>query len=381
MLTGAGGIAARRPLRVLLVGLGLELSGSGRFLSGLAVGLDRLGFETTLFVVRGGPLQSELQGTGVKLVIASPDLPESAGRLRLGVLPFFRLHGHIRHARPDVVHTNLFGVDAIGRTAAMFAPVPVLVSTQHDLNPRPWFVRAFRRLTAPRISATIACSDAVADFCRAELAVPEDRLVTIENGIDVGRLAAAVTPAHADAPRFLALGALLPVKNQATLIRAFAILAEKRPDASLDIVGAGPLQRDLERLVASLGLQHAVHIRPPSPDIVGLLREADVFVQPSLREGLPQAVLEAMAAGKPVIASDVSSLAAVLDGGSCGLLVAPGDIEALAAAMLALADDPRRAERLGTDALARARERYSVERMAREYAALYEGLAEAQARR
>jgi glycosyltransferase involved in cell wall biosynthesis len=105
-----------------------------------------------------------------------------------------------------------------------------------------------------------------------------------------------------------------------------------------------------------------------------LLSEADIFVQPSVREGLPQALLEAMAAGKPVVATDVSSHASVLEDGRCGMLVPPNDPAALEEALVRLATDPATAAGLGRVAALRVRERYSLERMAREYEALYEQL-------
>jgi glycosyltransferase involved in cell wall biosynthesis len=354
----------------LLVGLGLELSGSGRFLTGLASSLARAGVDVGLFVVRGGPLLPELADSHVDLVVASPNLREGTGRLRLGVAPFFRLVRCIRQAKPDIVHTNLFGLDLIGRVAAFWCRVPVIVSTQHDLNPRPWLVNAYRRATVSHIAATVACSDSVAEYCREVMRVPEDRLFVIENGIDTAPLGEAVAPMSA-APRLLAMGALVAVKGHSVLIEAFARVHEARPDASLTIAGDGPLRAELASLVHTLGLDDAVRLIPPTPDIVGLLRETDVFVQPSLREGLPQAMLEAMAAAKPVVATDVSSHAQVLEDGGCGVLVPPSDPIALAQALLDVIADPDAAATLGRDAQRRVRSRYSLERMSAEYAALY----------
>lgn len=366
-------MSPRNPPRVLLVGLGLELSGSGRFLSGLAVSLDRAGVDTDLFVVRDGPLRPEMKGTGVRLTVASPDLPDDAGRARLGFVPFFRLVAHIRRSRPDVIHTNLFGLDLIGRTAAFLCRAPIVISTQHDINPRPWHVNAFRRMTVSRIAATVACSESVAEYCRDVMIVPENKLLVIENGIDAGRLGGVVTSLRTPS-RFLAMGALVPAKGHSVLLDAFARVLEPRPDATLTIYGEGPLRAELLSLASSLGIAGAVRIVPPTPDIVGILSEADVFVQPSLREGLPQSMLEAMAAGKPVIATDVSSHSSVLDHGRCGVLVPPNDSASLAEAMLAALSNHEAAGSMGKAAQQRVRERYSLERMAGEYAALYERL-------
>jgi glycosyltransferase involved in cell wall biosynthesis len=249
------------------------------------------------------------------------------------------------------------------------------MSTQHDINPRPWLVNEYRKATVGRIAATVACSDSVADYCRDVMRVPEDRLFVIDNGIDATRLAAAQTPMRA-APTFLAMGALVPAKAHGLLVTAFARVVEVRPDAKLLISGDGPLRDEILSQVGDYGheFERAVRIVAPTPDIVGLLRDCDVFVQPSLREGLPQAMLEAMAAGKPVVATDVSSHAVVLDGGRCGALVDPLDPIALADAMLAVIADPDSAAAMARRGQERVRDHYSLPRMVREYAELYEEL-------
>ena len=356
----------------MLAGIGLELSGSGRFLTGLAAGLDAAGHETHLFVVRGGPLAEDLEGTGVQLVVAAPELGIDAGRLALGVGPFFALRRTIAEVRPDVLHTNLIGVDAIGRAAAWTRGVPVVMSTQHDLNPRPWFVDAFRRATVGRIAATVACSAPVADYCRSVMRVPEDRLFTIDNGVDVARLASAAHPMRTP-PAFLAMGALVPVKAHEVLLEAFSIVRSQRLGATLTIAGDGPLREHLLERSRDLGLGDAARIVPPTPDIVSLLSEADVFVQPSLREGLPMALLEAMAAGKAVVASDIAAHMALL-GGGCGLTAAAGDARALADTLLAATADPTASDVMGANASARVAAEYSSDLMVARYGALYERL-------
>lgn len=375
----AGSIGRSSRPRILLVGIGMEISGSARFLTGLTAGLARRGFDTHLFVVRDGPMIRELDGTDVRVTVAAPGLPIEAGRLRLGVRPFFALRRLIARIRPDVVHTNLVGLDVIGRLAAWSARTPVVMSTQHDINPRPWPVDLYRRMTVGRIAATVACSESVARYCRDVMRVPEDRLFVIDNGTDTAALARAAGPFR-QPPAFLTMGALVPAKNHELLLEAFAHTVSACPGATLTISGAGPLRDRLVATIGSLGLEASARIVDPSADVLSVLGAADVYVQASRREGLPQAMLEAMAAGKPVIATDVSSHASVLDAGRCGVLVPPDDACALADAMLSVARDAKAAGLLGDAGAERVRSHYSLDRMVDRYASLYERLVEASGR-
>jgi glycosyltransferase involved in cell wall biosynthesis len=251
--------------------------------------------------------------------------------------------------------------------------VPVLVSTQHDVNPRPLPHTIYRRLTGRMIDATVACSAGVMDYCRNVLHVPEDRLFLIDNGVDVERFA-SVGPPRRDPMTFLTLGSLSLPKGHDTLIEAFAAVARQRPGTRLLISGEGPEEGRIRDLIERMGLGDSVSILPPTLDVPGRFAATDALVQPSRREGLPVAVLEAMAARRPVIATAVSSVAEVLEDGRLGLVVPPTDASALAAGMLAVIDDPRAAAARADLAAERVARDYSIERMAAEYGVLYRRL-------
>jgi len=153
-----------------------------------------------------------------------------------------------------------------------------------------------------------------------------------------------------------------------------ARLADRHPSLHVAIAGRGDLEDDLAARARAQGLADRIHLLGLRSDISAILAAADIFVLPSLSEGLPLAVLEAMFAGCPIVASDVGEIATVLEDGRAGVLVEPANPAALAEAIDALLNDPKRAKNLGTRAAFRAVAEYDISRMVRRYAALYQEL-------
>jgi glycosyltransferase involved in cell wall biosynthesis len=284
----------------------------------------------------------------------------------------------VRAERPDVVHTHLVHADVYGATAATLLRVPV-VSTRHNddrylLGPFRHVDRVFAR-PARRI---IAISNAVHRFLE-RAGLPPEKIVTIPYGLDRlpdGR--SAVRPDELgiarDAPVALAIGRLIAQKDHATLLRAFARVHERHPDAMLVILGAGPLEAETRHLADDLGLGDAV-LLPGRLEIRDWLERADVFVHTSRWEGFGLVLLEAMLAGLPVVATRVSAVPEVVSEGETGFLLEPGDEAGIADAVSGLFAEPERARALGAAGLARARAEFSVERMVGRTIAVYDDLA------
>jgi glycosyltransferase involved in cell wall biosynthesis len=281
----------------------------------------------------------------------------------------------LRKWAPDIVHTHMIGSDVVGRLAALSVGVPLVVGTQHDVYDRAWYYDAYRKWSSRRIDALVVISQAVSDRSRASFQVPEDRVVLIPNSVDVDRFESSRTSWREPAA-FGAVGSLLPVKGHRHLIRAFGRVERERPGVTLRIAGEGPERGALEELIRSEGLLGKVDLPGAVDDVAGFLRDIDVFVHPSLQEGMSVAVLEAMAAAKPVVATEVASLPEEL-GGHAGEIVPVADEDALAAAMLRLLDDPEDARRMGHMALERVRNSYSLEGAVAAHEALYRDIAAA----
>jgi glycosyltransferase involved in cell wall biosynthesis len=289
----------------------------------------------------------------------------------------------VRAERPDLLHTHLVHADVYGAVAAAATRTPYL-STRH--NDDRYLLGPFRyvdRLFARRARRLIAISDAVRVFLERAGHDPA-KLLTIRYGLD--ELPAAPsepTPADAgippDVPLALAVGRLIEQKDHATLLRAFARVREKVPEARLAILGGGPLEAETRALVASLGLDGAVAL-PGRTEIRDWLERADVFVHTSRWEGFGIVLLEAMLASLPVVATRISAVPEIVADGETGVLVDAGDVDAVANAVAALLDDPDRARRMGAKGLERARRDFSVARMTDETLAVYQAV-EAETRR
>ena len=273
----------------------------------------------------------------------------------------------VRAERPDLLHTHLVHADVYGSIAATVTRTPFL-STRHNddrylLGPFRYVDRSFAR----GVRRLIAISDAVRAFLEAAGHAPS-KLITIHYGLDALPAAASVpTPAEAgippEAPLALAVGRLIAQKDHATLLRAFALVRERQPDARLAILGSGPLEAETRALADSLGLGSAVTL-PGRTEIGDWLERADVFVHTSRWEGFGIVLLEAMLAGLPVVATRVSAVPEVVVPGETGALVEAGDVDGVARELATLLGDADLRALWGAAGRERARTEFSVARMA-----------------
>jgi glycosyltransferase involved in cell wall biosynthesis len=281
----------------------------------------------------------------------------------------------VRAERPDLLHTHLVHGDVYGSIAGSLTRTPV-VSTRHNddrylLGPFRYVDRTFAR-GMPRL---IAISDAVRIFLEAAGHDPR-KLTTIRYGLDEVPAAPSVpTPAQAGVPGgvplAVAVGRLIAQKDHPTLLRAFALVRERIPNARLAILGSGPLEGETRALVRELGLESAVSL-PGRTEIRDWLERADVFVHTSRWEGFGIVLLEAMLAGLPVVATRVSAVPEVVVPGQTGALVEAGDADGVARELTRLLGDADLRSRLGAAGRERARTEFSVARMAERTIDVYE---------
>jgi glycosyltransferase involved in cell wall biosynthesis len=242
-----------------------------------------------------------------------------------------------------------------------------------------YYVEALRRRVALGLALRgtaepVAVSEALKHHLCRDLFLSPERISVVPNGIpyspvtDSGIRASLGLPPSARL--LVAIGNLYPVKGHRFLIEALQRIAPEHPEACLLIAGRGDQFEPLKELSVSLGIADRVRLLGLRDDVPALLSAADVFVLPSLSEGLPIAILEAMFAGKPIVASDVGDIGAALAG--CGRLVPPGNADALAAGLHQLLSDPTAARRMGEAARSRARTEYDVDHMTERYKTLYQ---------
>ncbi len=273
----------------------------------------------------------------------------------------------VRVERPDLLHTHMVHGDVYGSLAAHALRVPLVSSRHNDdrylLGPFRYVDRAFMH----GVRRIVAISDAVRAF-HERAGLPAAKLVTIHYGLD--ELPAApseLTPRDAgipdDAPLVLSVARLIEQKDHATLLRAFARVHEQHSDARLGILGWGPLEGELRALVHELALDDVVSITGRVEPRAWLER-ADVFAHTPRWEGFGIVLLEAMLASLAVVATRVSAVPEIVVDGETGILVAPGDVDGAARALGEVLGDEARRRALGDAGLRRAREEFSVARMA-----------------
>lgn len=292
-----------------------------------------------------------------------------------------RMAGLFRKLRPDIVHTrNWTCIDAI--IGARLAGVPVVIHGEHgreatDPDGRNLRRRQVRRLLSPFVTEFVTVSRDLGQWLVEQVRVPARKVRTIYNGVDTERFCPGSRGAARQALGIPAdvvvagtLGRLDPVKDQAGLIRAFA----QTPGTGkrvLVIAGDGPSRPELERVASELGLADRVRLLGERTDVSLILQALDVFVLPSLGEGISNAILEAMATGLPVIATRVGGNVELVREGITGSLVEPRNPHALSQALDTYLGEPARSRAHGAAGRERAVSEFGLDRMLSAYATLY----------
>jgi glycosyltransferase involved in cell wall biosynthesis len=297
---------------------------------------------------------------------------------------FLQLCWVIYRRRVDLLHVNSYVPGNYARLAAALMQVPIVIDHWHGFTrfnrKRRFICRVLGRFT----DLSLAVSRAVRDNLVIQGGLDPAKVRIVANGVDVAAIDAA-RPGKA-VRRELGLPEGVPViglvgrldhwgKGHRELFTAMARLRERHPVHAL-IVGGGRREAEVRELVAGLGLTGAVHFLGPRHDVPDLLHAMDIFVLPSHSEGLSLALLEAMAAGLPVIATAVGGLPEVVTDGDNGLLIPPRDAGALAGALERLLANLAFAQRLGANARAHVREHFSLDRLGQEINKIYGELVE-----
>jgi glycosyltransferase involved in cell wall biosynthesis len=363
----------KRPRRILFVITDLDAGGAEKCCAQLAIGLDRARWEPSVCSLAApGVLADELSSRGIPVhslyARGARDFSRSV----------WRLTRIMRRTRPELVQTFLFHANVVGRLAARCAGVPRVFSSIRVAEKRHRYHLVVENLTC-RLSDRIVCvSQAVGRFTRRHSHVPPQRLLVITNGVDVDaidgvpgidRRALGILP---DALLALYVGRLDRQKGVDVLLHAFARVRHRLPQLALVVAGAGPERDALVALARELGIDAHAHFLGWRGDVPALCTAADFLVMPSRWEGMPNAVLEAMAAGLPVIATRVEGSSELVQDGDTGKLVASDSVEELADSMIALATDRATRERYGRNGRDRVRQAFSLQRMIADYERLYE---------
>ena len=351
-----------RPLRLAVYCDATEIAGAENALGGLLTAL-----KSSIEIVVVG-VHPEVVGWLAAKRPGTEHVVLPAVRNKWDLRPIAAHVRTIRKLRPDVVHASLRHPWSCQYAilAGLLTPGAAVIATEHlPLPASASFQRNAKRLLSKRLAAHVAVGVQAARILEGLTGEEEGSVRTIYNGIDptapTGREQLAKPPVVGF------MGRLADQKGVDVLLRALTEL----PDASCVVVGDGPLRAEVDRLIDDLGLNGRVIMAGWRQDFQNLLATFDVLAVPSLFEGLPLVVLEAMFAGVPVVASDVGSLSEALEDGVSGLLVPPGDVDALRAALARLLADDDLRRRIGERGREVASSRFSLQAMATAYESLY----------
>ncbi len=341
----------------------------------LATGLDRRRWEPSVVALGPeGPLAAPLREAGIAATCLGVDRRNPIGAVA-------RLAGALREVRPALVQSFLFHANVAARLAAPFAGRPPVIGGLRVAERQKGWHRALDRLTIGLACGSVCVSEGVRSFSVEVGRLPADRLVVIPNGVDPAPfdraepLDRAELSVPAGAHLALFVGRLDRQKGVATLIDAAARVARERDDWFLALVGDGPERQALhDRAGRDAGLSARLRWLGRRDDVPALLKAADLLVLPSLWEGMPNVVLEAMAARRAVVATAVQGSDELVEPGRTGWLVPPGDPGPLAQALMDAASDPGRLRRFGEAGRARVEEGYTPGRVVAAYERLWAGV-------
>lgn len=282
----------------------------------------------------------------------------------------------------DIIHTHGVDADLIGALALQGCRerhVCHLHISPPNRRQESWKAairrRVFQYLTSRKRTWFIAVSDFVREQMASYYEIPSDRMITVRNGVDLAEFHAVGDPNSGTVRNRVVFGTaarLTPMKGLEYLIQAAHQLHHRGVPIEVRIAGTGSHLKSLEQLAASLDLSDCIHFLGHVDHMPSFYRDLDVFVLPSLSEGLPLVVLEAMATGRPVAATRVAGTPEVVRDGVDGLLVPPADAEALTDALATLAGDPADRREMGTAGRTRVQAEFGLDRVAREIAQVYE---------
>lgn len=360
-------------IRIAHIISGLGIGGAERQLVNL---MNAINCSYKALITIGAPREDRTFEEALDSTIDRYSVPVRRRQLPIGL---YRLARTLKRLRINVVHTHMYESNLFGSLAAKLAGIPVVVTTEHGENP---WKRGFHRWLERNLISSIAdmrlcVSPKILEIRRDLERIPATKLRLMVNG--------TVVPNEIRAPRETgtlivgAVGRFIPAKDYGSLIRAISALKKSGHELRLCLLGDGPCRAELSELQDELALCEDVEMPGMVSNVDEWYRKFDIFVSSSVREGLPMVLLEAMARGIPVVATDVGACADVVHHETGGLIVPPSNPSELAAAIERLATDPDLRKRLGENARAIVVDRYSVTKIAANHVALYRELLEAEA--
>ncbi|MFH0779963.1 MAG: glycosyltransferase [Parcubacteria group bacterium] len=345
----------------------LSVGGAEKLLLDFCRKINKDEFDVSVVVLQNdNPLASQFEEAGVKLKFFHK-------RSKRDFKVVNQLAEYLQTEKPDIVHTHLFTADFFGGKAALKAKVPVIISTRHQILsegfPRKQLSRRMRR----KFTKVVAISEAVRSALIKEEKLPFEKVELIYNGIDVNRFYIESPKLFkTDGLKICSVGRLSKEKGHKHLIRACCFLKNK--DWHLTIVGDGPLRAELASMARLLGVEDKVKFAGLVEDVRPYYEDCDIFVLPSTSEGLSLVILEAAAAGRVVVATNVGGVGEIIKDNENGFLFKPKNIEQLVRQINWIDENREEAKKMAERLQKEAAERFDVNAIIKKYEELYKKL-------
>ena len=317
----------------------LGIGGAERFVADLATNMDRASFDVIVAITRQNTstyLKDVLEKHGIRIV-------DLSGPNYLSML--VKQLAFLRKEKPDVVHTNIGSILHM-MMATKLVPVPIKLFTLHNqaeyiLNQRKINRWLYQKAFSFFGYIPVAICENVAQSLMGAFGLSGEQIRVVNNGIDISKFYPLQNNQHTDSVRIITTGTMYPIKNHMGLIEIFGQLYKKHPHVTLTILGDGELRHALEEKIGQLGLAEAVHLPGIQQNVCVYLQNADLYVSASKSEGLPLSILEAMACGLPVVATDVGGTVDIVKNGISGIVVPKDNKKALEDALESLIENDR----------------------------------------
>lgn len=335
---------------------------------------DKFNF-TVICLVEGGSLVKELEEIGVPVIIMG-----KCSKYDIKIL--FKLILLLRKIKPIVVHTHLFTADTWGRVAAFLSHVPCIINTVHSTNTWKGAIhRIIDQILSLVSNKIIACSDEVAVVLKKSFKISNNKIIVISNGIDLNRFEIInsikineIDKFSNDILKIAIIGRLHPAKGHFDLVKAITILSKTYSNFHVFLIGEGELKESINSECNINNINGLVSFLGQRSDIPQILSKIDIFVMPSHWEGLPMALLEAMAMSKAIVATKVGGIPDVIKDGENGLLINKSDYKELASKIEQLLLNKELRLKLGNEAKNTILKYYTAKNVSFQYENLYKNI-------
>jgi glycosyltransferase involved in cell wall biosynthesis len=350
---------------------GLSYGGAERFTLDLIKSLDKEIFNIHLITIKGGgELLGNFRKTGIKIKLFNK-------KSKLGLKTIWQISKYLRKEKIDIVHTQLFAGDTWGRIAAWFAGIPIIISTEQNVNKDERRLKKIIKKMLSFITARIiAISEAVKDYQVEMEKISKKKIEVVYNGIDLNNF-----PFTADyhfnrqEPILGIIGRLEPQKGHLVSLRALNLVVKNNPRVKLIIMGQGSQENIIRQEAQRLGIEGNIIWQKPQDNVLGILKKIDLLVVPSLWEGLGIVILEAQAAGIPVVASSVDGIKEIINEKN-GFLFEKKDYQKLAEIINRIIEKPFMLEGRRTAGRKTVEEKFDIKKIAQRYQNIYLNLYE-----